>query len=83
MVVFELQLLPSMNQLLLLEDRHNHWRIITPDAIRYVFHSNFENKNIEVWAYNVDTILAEKVETILRRSVLNTDQEIFMMSISL
>jgi predicted nucleotidyltransferase component of viral defense system len=46
--------------------------IITPDAIRYAFHSNFENKNIEVWAYNVETILAEKVETILRRSVLNT-----------
>jgi predicted nucleotidyltransferase component of viral defense system len=38
--------------------------IITPDAIRYAFHSNFENKNIEVWAYNVETILAEKVETI-------------------
>lgn len=46
--------------------------IITPDAIRYAFHSNFENKNIEVWAYNVETILAEKIETILRRSVLNT-----------
>jgi len=39
--------------------------IITPDAIRYAFHSSFENKNIEVWAYNVETILAEKVETIL------------------
>jgi predicted nucleotidyltransferase component of viral defense system len=46
--------------------------IITPAAVRYVFHSNFENKRIEVWAYNIETILAEKVETILRRSVLNT-----------
>jgi len=46
--------------------------IITPEAIRYAFHSNFENNKIEVWAYNVETILAEKVETILRRSVLNT-----------
>jgi predicted nucleotidyltransferase component of viral defense system len=46
--------------------------IITPNAIRYTFHSNFENKLIEVWAYNIETILAEKVETILRRSVLNT-----------
>jgi predicted nucleotidyltransferase component of viral defense system len=46
--------------------------IITPDAVRYAFHSNFENKRIEVWAYNIETILAEKVETILRRSVLNT-----------
>lgn len=46
--------------------------IITPDAIRYAFQSNFENKKIEVWAYNIETILAEKVETILRRSLLNT-----------
>ena len=46
--------------------------IITPDAVRFAFHSNFENKVIMVWAYNIETILAEKVETILRRSVLNT-----------
>ena len=46
--------------------------IITPAAVRYSFHSNFEDKMIEVWAYNIETILAEKVETILRRSVLNT-----------
>jgi predicted nucleotidyltransferase component of viral defense system len=46
--------------------------VITPDAIRYAFHSNFEDKLIQVWAYNIETILAEKVETILRRSVLNT-----------
>lgn len=46
--------------------------IITPDAVRYSFHSNFEDKRIEIWAYNIETILAEKVETILRRSVLNT-----------
>jgi predicted nucleotidyltransferase component of viral defense system len=46
--------------------------IITPDAIRYTFRSNFNDKIIEVWAYNIETILAEKAETILRRSVLNT-----------
>jgi predicted nucleotidyltransferase component of viral defense system len=46
--------------------------IITPEAIRYAFQSNFEDKKIEVWAYNIETILAEKVETILRRTVLNT-----------
>jgi predicted nucleotidyltransferase component of viral defense system len=46
--------------------------IITPGAILYTFHSNFENKLIKIWAYNSETILAEKVETILRRSVLNT-----------
>lgn len=46
--------------------------IITPEAVRYTFHSSFEEKRIEIWAYNIETILAEKVETILRRSVLNT-----------
>lgn len=46
--------------------------IITPAAVRYIFHSNFETKDIEVWAYPIETILAEKIETILRRSVLNT-----------
>ena len=46
--------------------------IITPGAVPYAFHSGFEDKLIEIWAYNIETILAEKVETILRRSVLNT-----------
>ena len=46
--------------------------VITPDAVRYAFPSSFESKIIDVWAYNIETILAEKVETIFRRSVLNT-----------
>ena len=31
-----------------------------------------ETKEIELWAYNIETVLAEKVETILRRGELNT-----------
>ncbi len=46
--------------------------IITPEAVCYSFPSTFEDKRIEVWAYPLETILAEKIETILRRSVLNT-----------
>lgn len=46
--------------------------VITPKAIRYKFPSSFEKKSIDVWAYNIETILAEKVETILRRGILNT-----------
>lgn len=46
--------------------------VLTPGAIRYAFQSGFEDKVIEVWAYNIETVLAEKVETILRRGVLNT-----------
>src|SRR6202142_3608597 len=45
---------------------------ITPEAIRYTFRSRFEDKRFDIFAYNIETILAEKIETILRRSVLNT-----------
>jgi predicted nucleotidyltransferase component of viral defense system len=46
--------------------------MLTPDAVLYTYPSNFDEKVFEIWAYNLETILAEKVETILRRSVLNT-----------
>lgn len=45
---------------------------ITPKATHYSFPSIFQDRKFNVWAYNVETILAEKAETILRRSVLNT-----------
>lgn len=31
-----------------------------------------EERTIEVWAYNLETVLAEKVETIISRDVTNT-----------
>lgn len=47
--------------------------VITPDAIKFDFTGMFDDKlTFEVWAYNIETVLAEKVETILRRSVFNT-----------
>ena len=46
---------------------------ITPMPVRYTFSGMFdENKEIELWAYNIETVLAEKAETILRRGALNT-----------
>jgi predicted nucleotidyltransferase component of viral defense system len=45
---------------------------LTPGAILYQYPSGFEEKTLEIWAYNLETVLAEKVETILRRSTLNT-----------
>ncbi len=46
---------------------------ITPDAIELIFHEIFdEEKSFRLWAYNIETILAEKVETVLRRTVFNT-----------
>ena len=46
---------------------------ITPEAQKHVFHCLFDKESaFEIWAYNIETILGEKVETILRRSVFNT-----------
>ncbi len=41
---------------------------ITPKAISYKYKSLLENKVIKVWAYNIETVLAEKLETILTRA---------------
>ncbi len=46
--------------------------VITPKEVLYLFKMIFEEGNIGVWAYNIETVLAEKVETILRRGELNT-----------
>ena len=47
--------------------------VITPQPVKYTFRGIFdEEKQIELWAYNIETVLSEKVETALRRSVLNT-----------
>jgi len=47
--------------------------VITPQAVKYIFTGIFDkSKQIELWSYNIETILAEKVETILRRGVFNT-----------
>lgn len=46
---------------------------ITPHAIPYQFTEIFSDENsYELWAYNIETVMAEKVETILRRGVFNT-----------
>lgn len=45
---------------------------ITPDAIKYSFKLLLEDRNIEVLAYNLETVLAEKVESIISRGVANT-----------
>jgi predicted nucleotidyltransferase component of viral defense system len=46
---------------------------ITPNAVQYHFSEIFdEEKSYELWAYNIETVMAEKVETILRRGVFNT-----------
>lgn len=45
---------------------------ITPRELKYKYHSIFENKYILINSYNIETILAEKIETILRRGTFNS-----------
>lgn len=47
--------------------------VITPNAVQFNCTGIFDDElKFELWAYNIETVLAEKVETILRRSVFNT-----------
>lgn len=47
--------------------------VITPDAVKYEFSGIFdEDIRISLWGYNIETVIAEKVETILRRGVFTT-----------
>lgn len=46
--------------------------VITPSEIRYSFKLMLEDRSIEIYAYNLETVLAEKLETIISRNVANT-----------
>lgn len=47
--------------------------IITPAAVKYEFSGIFdEDVRITLWGYNIETVLAEKTETILRRGIFST-----------
>lgn len=46
--------------------------VITPREVRYSFKLMLEERSIEVWAYNLETVLAEKLEAIISRSLTNT-----------
>jgi predicted nucleotidyltransferase component of viral defense system len=46
--------------------------IIVPSAIKYEYKLLLEDRKINVMSYSIYTILAEKIESIISRSVLNT-----------
>ncbi|MEA5048173.1 MAG: nucleotidyl transferase AbiEii/AbiGii toxin family protein [Eubacteriales bacterium] len=46
--------------------------VITPQETPYAFRLSFENRSISVLAYNLETVLAEKLETLLSRGTANT-----------
>ncbi len=46
--------------------------VITPHAVEYHYKLLLEDRCMNLWAYNLETILAEKLQTILARGILNT-----------
>lgn len=50
---------------------------ITPHAIEYKYKLLMEEKWISIYSYNLETILAEKIETVLFRGILNTRSKDF------
>ena len=46
--------------------------VITPREVRYSFKLMLEDRSIDIWAYNWETVLAEKMETIITRTTTNT-----------
>ena len=45
---------------------------ITPREITYSMTSIFTNESIQIWTYNLETVLAEKLETIISRGLAST-----------
>ena len=46
--------------------------IITPEAVEYSYPLMLEDRAISLWTYNFETLLAEKLETIMARGTANT-----------
>lgn len=46
--------------------------VITPRAIEFNYDLLLEDRSISLWSYNLETILAEKLQTVLVRGILNT-----------
>lgn len=46
--------------------------VITPRAIEFNYDLLLEDRSISLWSYNLETILAEKLQTVLAKGILNT-----------
>lgn len=51
--------------------------VITPRAIEYQYKLLLDDRSISLWSYNLETILAEKLQTVLARGLLNTGMRDF------
>lgn len=45
---------------------------ITPKEVIYTFKLLLEDRSIDILAYNIETVIAEKLETIISRGIANT-----------
>lgn len=46
--------------------------VITPGEIEYSFPMLFDDRRLNIYAYNLETVMAEKLETVLSRGIANT-----------
>lgn len=46
--------------------------VITPEEIQFEYKLMFEDRTISIYAYNIETVLAEKLETVISRGTANT-----------
>ncbi len=46
--------------------------VLTPSAVEYEYKLMFEERSISLLSYNLETLLAEKIQTILARGLANT-----------
>lgn len=46
--------------------------LITPREIEYDYKMMFEDRNLKIMTYNIETIIAEKFQTVISRGVLNS-----------
>ena len=51
--------------------------VITPKEITYTYKSLIDETPIEIVAYNIETIIAQKLETVFNRSIANTRMKDF------
>ena len=46
--------------------------VITPNEIVFSYQLMFENRKINLWSYNIETVLSEKLESMIARTITNT-----------
>ena len=51
--------------------------VVTPRAVEFGYKTMFDDRTINVWAYNLETVLAEKFEAILKLNTLTTRMKDF------